>query len=168
MARQDTSNTNLFQGDNESRLVASRQEFYGDFTADFIPLNDSDAHVQSLDYVVPQPKEVPGDPGGAIPGIASFHSPTRGESSIFQKIYFDTDKDRPKSNDHYQALKKLANYLKKHPNVYIFIEGHCDERASEAYNQALGTRFQKQSLMAENQKELVRWFLLRYESLAQL
>ena len=30
--------------------------------------------------------------------------------------------------------------MKKNPNVYIFVSGHCDERASEAYNLALGTR----------------------------
>ena len=34
----------------------------------------------------------------------------------------------------------MATYLKRHKNTYIFIEGHCDERASEAYNLSLGTR----------------------------
>ncbi|MBI3236675.1 MAG: OmpA family protein, partial [Chlamydiales bacterium] len=34
----------------------------------------------------------------------------------------------------------MASYLKAHPNVYLFVTGHCDERGPEAYNLALGTR----------------------------
>ena len=35
---------------------------------------------------------------------------------------------------------RFAGYLQKNPNVYLVIEGHCDERASASYNMALGMR----------------------------
>lgn len=33
-----------------------------------------------------------------------------------------------------------ASYLSQHPSTFIRIEGHCDERGSVEYNQALGER----------------------------
>ncbi len=39
-----------------------------------------------------------------------------------------------------QILNEKAAYLLKHPNVKIIIEGHCDERGSNAYNMALGEK----------------------------
>jgi peptidoglycan-associated lipoprotein len=38
------------------------------------------------------------------------------------------------------SIQKIATYLKKNPSIYLNIEGHCDERASAAYNMALGLR----------------------------
>ena len=37
-----------------------------------------------------------------------------------------------------EILKKQAEWLVKHPNAYIAIEGHCDERGTREYNLALG------------------------------
>ena len=118
----------------------SDREFFGEFESEFIPLSDGDIHSQTVEYVVPQAKEVPGEPGGKIPGIGAFHNPSKSLQSLFAKIYFNTDQHLPKSKEHYQTLNRISNYLKKHPEVYVFVSGHCDERASEAYNLALGTR----------------------------
>jgi peptidoglycan-associated lipoprotein len=30
--------------------------------------------------------------------------------------------------------------MKQHPQTYIFVEGHCDERGPAAYNLSLGSR----------------------------
>ncbi len=38
------------------------------------------------------------------------------------------------------TMEKVAEYLKSHPNVYLFVSGHCDERGPEAYNLSLGAR----------------------------
>lgn len=130
----------LFFSEEESRLIASRQAFFGYEEEEFIPLDDTDSTTQKVDPVAPQPREIPGSPDGKLPGIESFHAPSSEESKVFPKIYFDTDQHVPNTKASYESLKKLANYLKKHKNTYIFIEGHCDERASEAYNQSLGTR----------------------------
>ena len=37
-------------------------------------------------------------------------------------------------------LAKDAAWLRAHPSVAVRIEGHCDERGTEAYNMALGER----------------------------
>lgn len=36
--------------------------------------------------------------------------------------------------------KKIVSWLKENPNVKIIIEGHCDERGSNEYNQSLGKK----------------------------
>lgn len=54
-------------------------------------------------------------------------------------VYFAYDRatvgaaERPK-------VETLATFLKDHPNYYVIIEGHCDERGSDEYNRALGER----------------------------
>ena len=38
------------------------------------------------------------------------------------------------------ALQQIAAFLKRYPQVILQIEGHCDERGTEEYNMALGSR----------------------------
>jgi peptidoglycan-associated lipoprotein len=38
------------------------------------------------------------------------------------------------------TLKKKAEFLKTYPDVYITIEGNCDDRGTAEYNLALGER----------------------------
>ena len=40
----------------------------------------------------------------------------------------------------FTQLDRIASYLARHPNTYVYIEGHCDERGSAAYNLALGVK----------------------------
>lgn len=126
----------LISKDPNSRVVSTADEFFTTLEDEFIPLSDQDVH----SFTISQAKEVPGLPGGKVPGINSFHSPSKTLSSIFTKIYFNTDQHVPKDKEALGAIHKMAAFLKKHPSVYIFIEGHCDERASEAYNLSLGTK----------------------------
>ncbi len=44
-------------------------------------------------------------------------------------------------------LNRIADFLKKHPNVKIRVEGNCDERGTIEYNLALG---QKRALAAKH------------------
>ncbi len=46
-----------------------------------------------------------------------------------------------------EILDRIADFLKKHPNVKIRIEGNCDERGTIEYNLALG---EKRALAAKN------------------
>ncbi|HDM79331.1 MAG TPA: peptidoglycan-associated lipoprotein Pal [Deltaproteobacteria bacterium] len=39
-----------------------------------------------------------------------------------------------------KILDKKVAWLRKHPDIKIIIEGHCDERGSNEYNLALGER----------------------------
>jgi len=54
-------------------------------------------------------------------------------------IYFDLDRHAfsPKAED---QMKKNIAWLSANPGRKLVIEGHCDERASGAYNKALGQR----------------------------
>ena len=61
------------------------------------------------------------------------------EIDELQPVYFDYDKYdlRP---DAVAVLKKNLVWLKANPNETVTIEGHCDERGSEQYNQVLGEK----------------------------
>lgn len=56
-----------------------------------------------------------------------------------EDIRFDYDKSnlRPEAQE---VLKSKAGWLRDNPDVNATIEGHCDERGTNAYNLALGDR----------------------------
>ncbi|MDR0319364.1 MAG: OmpA family protein [Rickettsiales bacterium] len=56
-----------------------------------------------------------------------------------QKAFFAFDSSAI-SSEARDNLKGQALYMKNHANVKATIEGHCDERGTEAYNLALGAR----------------------------
>ena len=72
-------------------------------------------------------------------------------AKIFKNIYFDFDKYNLKE-DAIKTLKEIGNYLRKHSDVKILIEGHCDERGTREYNLVLG---EQRALSARN-------FLINY------
>ncbi len=131
----------------ESRQVRCREEFmpandacrYGD---DFIPLIDNEHPADHANFSYRQPKDAPGDPGSVIPGIEAFRDPSSmpKTAGIFKNIRFPHDSNLIKGTDNITTLNSIAAYMKKNPNTYIFIEGHCDERGAEAYNLPLGAR----------------------------
>jgi peptidoglycan-associated lipoprotein len=53
-----------------------------------------------------------------------------------QDIHFDFDRADIRANDR-TTLQSNAQYLQAHPNVFITIEGHADERGDIVYNLAL-------------------------------
>ena len=61
------------------------------------------------------------------------------EMFVNQDIHFDYDR-YDLSAEAKQILTDKAAYLKDHPQVKVIIEGHCDERGSNAYNMALGEK----------------------------
>jgi peptidoglycan-associated lipoprotein len=54
-------------------------------------------------------------------------------------VYFDFDRDAIRS-DTRSKLKGTATILKAQPDHAIILEGHCDERGTNAYNLILGER----------------------------
>ncbi|CAN2043033.1 Peptidoglycan-associated protein [Candidatus Magnetomoraceae bacterium gMMP-1] len=54
-------------------------------------------------------------------------------------IFFKYDED-DLTYEAREILKSKAEWLRKNPGVNILIEGHCDERGNDEYNQALGER----------------------------
>ena len=51
--------------------------------------------------------------------------------------FFDFDKAEIRT-DQRDTLAADGTWLRSHPSVKVRIEGHCDERGTEAYNMALG------------------------------
>ncbi|CCB85060.1 MULTISPECIES: OmpA family protein [Parachlamydia] len=135
----------------DSRQVRCREEFsvydeeysFSPEECDYVPLQDlNNDNLIAMADVSRHPKYSPGDPGSAIPGIDAFYDPaTYPElAGIFESVRFPYNSNLIKGEENLLALRKVANYLKKHDRVYVFIEGHCDERGAEAYNLALGSR----------------------------
>ena len=108
---------------------------------EFIPLADTVPHEQiAIQEYAPIAKDSPGDPESPIPGIDGFSSPQGELVKLFNHIQFETDKYAVQGTDNLYSLKTIAEYLVKNPHVYVFIEGHADERGAAAYNLALGSR----------------------------
>ena len=58
---------------------------------------------------------------------------------VNEDVYFDFD-DASIRPDAREILNSKVEWLKANPGVSVTIEGHCDERGTEAYNIALGER----------------------------
>lgn len=140
------------QGD--SRQIRNRDDFcvqteydwqddnYGYAQNDFIPLQDESGRSMVCMSEVRQPRDTPGEYGSAIPGIEAFRDPSQNSryASVFKNIGFEYNSELVKGQNNLNTVHNIAEYLKKHPNVYIFVEGHCCEKGPEAYNLALGSR----------------------------
>lgn len=122
----------------ESRMLASGDDFFGPDDGEFIPLNDRDLRNQPSDMAMRQPKIVPGQFG--LPTLDAFYAAPAQIRSLFQSVHFSTDEHIVRDQTEVAALIRLADYLKKHSGTYLLVEGHADERASAAYNLALGMR----------------------------
>jgi len=107
---------------------------------DFIALNDEDLKASLADGAIPQPHTQPGLKDSVLPGIEAFRAPSGEMSSIFKSVHFNTDDHILRERNSLVAIEHIADYLKAHKDVYVFIEGHCDERGPEAYNLSLGSR----------------------------
>lgn len=107
---------------------------------DFIPLQEEDLKLAFSDGAIAQPLETPGEEGSLLPSVDEFQTPKRDVSFVFPTLYFNTDDHILRGKESLESIERLASYLKTNPSVYLFIEGHCDERGPEAYNLSLGTR----------------------------
>jgi len=61
------------------------------------------------------------------------------EARVGSKVYFDLNKAdiKPEGRD---TLRKQALWFKTYTSVKAIVEGHCDERGTREYNQALGEK----------------------------
>ena len=142
----------LFKQNPDSKLIHDGHEFQGPVDDDFIPLNEQDLlsvaanHAKQLPDQEQAPQiaaikhEAPMAKEDEIPKIESFKSPSHNLASIFKTVHFNTDDFILRENASLAAVDTIAGYMKSHPDLYIFVLGHCDERASEAYNLSLGAK----------------------------
>jgi peptidoglycan-associated lipoprotein len=62
-----------------------------------------------------------------------------GTAFVNENIHFAFD-SAVLSNQAQQILHSKADYLRTSPGITVTVEGHCDERGTDAYNMALGER----------------------------
>ncbi|MEK7824365.1 MAG: peptidoglycan-associated lipoprotein Pal [Candidatus Eisenbacteria bacterium] len=82
---------------------------------------------------VPPPTSTP------APQAETPPAPSAVKSEDFQPAFFDYDAYSLR-DDARAVLDRNARTLRDNPKVGITIEGHCDERGTVEYNQALGER----------------------------
>jgi len=133
----------LFKQNPDSRLIENANEFRGPLEEDFIPLNSNELSPVAANFseeTMQQVRDIPSASETSIPKIDAFKNPSNELATVFKTVYFNTDEHVLKEHQYIAVVDNIASYMKKHPKLYVFILGHCDERASEAYNLALGTR----------------------------
>lgn len=149
----------------DSRLIHYPYEFQGPEDLEYVALcdtEDQEANAQVAAY--PLAKETPGELSSFLPGLEGFYTPSEREQEVFKLVHFDTNKDKVKGTEDYQTIKAVAKYLKKHPNCYVYILGHCDQRGTNIYNMSLGSRRSNtiRNLLIEQGVNLNRLFTISY------
>lgn len=129
------------QGD--SKQISSRQDFAKnsqyDYELDYIPYDDEEiayAQVSRSNYSSPTMEQ---ETNLSIDQFVKASDSSQ-YASIFETLYFNYNSSLLSANGSMDRVKKIANYLKANPNVQVYIEGHCDQRGSQAFNIALGSR----------------------------
>jgi len=89
--------------------------------------------------VTQKQESVPTPPPVPAPKEEPAPAPAPVGSGDFQPVFFDFDAYTLRE-DGRTALDHNAKLLRDNPNIRIHIEGHCDERGTAEYNQALGER----------------------------
>lgn len=152
----------LCGGTCDSRQIRSRSDFecieddccydqgngfedcaYSTQDCEYVPLEDQvNDEVAMADMLAPPSRETPGEAGSSIPGIQAFRDPNTIPqlAGLFRNIYFEYNSSLVKGPQNLQTIHAIADFLRRHPNMYVFIEGHTDERGPQAYNLALGSR----------------------------
>ena len=71
--------------------------------------------------------------------------PSEAQEGVLKDIHFQYDKYNL-TDEAAGIIAANAEYLMKHPEAKILIEGNCDERGTEEYNLALGEKRAKSTL----------------------
>ena len=90
-----------------------------------------------IETPAPTPPPTPPPPPPTPPPSAP--APPQVTASDFRPAFFDYDAYALR-DDARAALDQNAKLLRENANVQISIEGHCDERGTVEYNQALGEK----------------------------
>ncbi len=148
----------------DSRLIHYPYEFQGPEDQEYIALYNEEEREKSGEPSYRQAKETPGEIGSFLPGIDGFHLPSQKEAKVFRKLYFDTNKEDVRSSDDREVIREIAEFLKKNPSYYVFIEGNCDQRGTAAYNLSLGSRRSNRvrRMLIEEGVDLNRLFTVSY------
>ncbi len=98
--------------------------------------------VQSQPEQTPQsdlPKAADNSGGTVEPGDQATAPQSAGTEFVNENIHFEFD-SAVLSDQAQRILTDKAEYLRTNPGLTVTVEGHCDERGTDAYNMALGDR----------------------------
>ncbi len=84
---------------------------------------------------VPTPMPPPPPPPPPVDEMVTITQ----KGGYLEDIFFDYNKFVIKPEYH-ERLERGAEWIKNHPDTQVTIEGHCDQRGSIKYNQALGEK----------------------------
>lgn len=155
----------LVGGSAQSKLIHHSSEFKGPSEElDYVAMYDEEDSDDNYSHSFPLSKETPGEATSFLPGIEGFHRPTERESRVFQNLHFDTNRDSPRDIEDQRVIKEVAKFLKKNPDYFVFVEGHCDQRGAALYNMALGSRRSSsiRNALIEQGVSLDRLFTISY------
>ena len=136
-------NANLYQlSANTTYFFEVDVDTHGNATVSPISQNTAMAALENMAYQTHQiTRVVPNCPviqPAAPKPVAVAPAPIQYES-IELKVLFDNDKSLVKPN-YYPEVKRVADFMARHPEVSATIEGHTDSNASDQYNLALSQR----------------------------
>jgi peptidoglycan-associated lipoprotein len=104
---------------------------------------------EAIATVPPAPDQRPSASGGSTApgGMEAARSTPGGQGQIgspgggseLQDIYFDYDRFTVRA-DGVKPMEQNARWLRGHKGQNVLIEGHCDERGTQAYNLVLGEK----------------------------
>lgn len=124
----------LFRGgDKESKAIESKDEIASS-RDDYIPLLDEDLKPQYAEVSAPQSHSL------SEKQLEKFKDPSHELAAIFKMVHFNTDDHKIRVKEYQDILHNIAEYLKTHPDLFVFIEGHADDRGTEKHNFALTSR----------------------------
>ncbi len=115
--------------------------------------NDKDGLLDAVDKCPNEPEVVNGvdDEDGCPDKGRSFVVLAAEQINISEKVHFQTNKSVILKKS-FNLLEQVANLIKNHAEIKLVrVEGHTDERSTEAYNQKL----------SEQRAESVRKFLIK-------
>ena len=103
-----------------------------------------DIQVEERETITPGPLDEPGLSGTEVMDRTVLDGPVPGTQqdlvvNVGDRVFFGYDRYDLTSEGR-QTLMLQADWLRQYPNVYVTIEGHCDERGTREYNLALGEK----------------------------
>jgi len=130
----------LVLGCSRTKKSTDGSAAYGDA---FDPNMADDAALTSGEIGGTSPYDMPQAMGNARffePGSGMIDPAIDAEARmVLRDIHFAYDSSQILPNEA-AILQQIAAFLKRYPQVILQIEGHCDERGTEEYNMALGSR----------------------------
>lgn len=103
------------------------------------PTTAAQVHSNPAPSVSPAPARSAPAPVAAREDVLSEDLATLNRNGYLKDVYFDFDQSTLR-DDARTSLAADAKWLEHYPSIRILIEGHCDDRGTEAYNLSLGDR----------------------------